>query len=153
MKITQMGKDYVVINEDNLESQEFLSIPRIHIIKLHFSNPTKEKIERVIYLYPKTNRFVIEDNIRFYNDQLKYRMKKFYVENPRDAHLISFFRKNNKILVNFNNLNPYEKEFLLSYDILQDLLKNVEVIQLYKEDYNKINNLLKDWDGNVIISE
>ena len=42
---------------------------------------------------------------------------------------VSFFRKNNKVLLNIENLSIFEKQFVLSV-CLEDVLKNIEVIQL-----------------------
>ena len=151
MRLTQIGRDYVLINEGNLNNTDLIEIPRIHLIKLSFEVPNKEKIESVLRLYPKTNRFVIDNNIKVYNDVLKYSVKKFYVENRVGANVISFFRKNNKVLVNFNRLRDIEREFLLSEFVLPDMLRNVEVIQITRSDFDKNYNYFKVWDGNVII--
>ncbi len=152
MRLTKIGQDYVVVNEDNLKDPDLLDIPRIHLIKMSFIEPTKEKIEAVLQLFPRTNRFVIDREIKIYNDALKYTAKKFYVENRVGASIISFFRKNNKVLVNFNRLRALEREFLLSDFVLPDMLRNVEVIQLTKTDFDKVYRMVDGWDGNVVIS-
>jgi F0F1-type ATP synthase delta subunit len=113
--------------------------------------PTYDLINQVLYLFPKTNRFVIEDNIREYNSILRRTEKKYYVMNKRDIEIISFFRKNNKILLNFMNLSIEEKTFFLMEGIFEDVLKNTEVIALSKKIYDEKIEVLDKWKGNVII--
>jgi hypothetical protein len=95
MRTTDIGTDYVRIDEDSINS--FLGVERVHIIELLFFKPTERKIKKVLQLYPKTNRYVISDNIRTYNYILKSTSKKYYVMNIQGAQLITFFKKNNKI--------------------------------------------------------
>lgn len=151
MKLTEIGKEYVVLNEENIKDCNILEIPKIHLIKLAFDVPTKEKIEATLQLFPKTNRFIIDREIKTYNDVLKYSTKKFYVENRYGASVISFFRKNNKVLVNFNKLRMPERLFLLSANVLPDLLFNVEVVQMNRSDFEDVKNYLDVWSGNVIL--
>jgi hypothetical protein len=151
MKLTVIGSDYVTVNEDNMQSDELVGIPRIHLIKLLFSEPTQEKINETIKTFNKTNRFVICDNIKFYNDCLKVTAKKFYVENRVGDGIISFFRKNNKVLLNFSKLAGDEKSFVMSPKILTDILRNVEVVQMGKDEFPVVKNLLESWNGNVIL--
>jgi hypothetical protein len=153
MKLTQIGSDYIRINEDNMYDENLLSIPRVHLIKLDFFNPNEEKIRKVIESFSKTNRYVIEDNIRTYNFILRGTSKKYYVCNPIGADVISFFRKNNKVLVNFFNLTEFEKVFLLSERVFVDVLRNTEVIQIDKDIFDEKMELLENWRGNVIISD
>ena len=153
MKLTQIGSDYIKINEDNLYDEKLLSIPRVHLIKLDFFNPNEEKIRKVIRNFPKTNRYVIEDNIRIYNFILRGTSKKYYVSNIDGADVISFFRKNNKVLVNFFKLTEFEKVFLLSDKVFEDVLRNTEVIQIDKNIFDEKMEVLENWRGNVIVSE
>jgi hypothetical protein len=153
MKLTQIGSDYININEDNLYDEKLLSIPRVHLIKLAFFNPNEEKIRKVIKNFPKTNRYVIEDNIRIYNFILRGTSKKYYVSNSCDADVISFFRKNNKVLVNFFKLTEFEKVFLLSDKVFEDVLRNTEVIQIDKDIFDEKMEVLENWRGNVIVSD
>lgn len=153
MKITRIGSDYISVDEHNYSSKEFLDIPRVHLIKLNFFKPTKVKIQDVLDIYHKTNRFVIEDNIKTYNYILRATNKKYYIENPVGTRIISFFRKNNKVLVNFNNLSIFEKQFLLSESCFEDVLKNTEVINIDKETFEEKKGILQHWSGNVIISD
>jgi hypothetical protein len=153
MKITNIGTDFISIDEDNLNDEKLSMIPKIHLIKLNFIKPTKQKVENVIENFPSTNRFVIEDNIRIYNYILKETNKKYYIENNPNSEIISFFRKNNKVLINFNNLNTFSKQFLLSDNVFEDVLKNSEVIMVDKSIFNEKRNILRNWSGNVIISD
>lgn len=150
MKLTVIGSDYIVINEDNLRDENMLKIPRVHLIELAFQDPTKEKIESVLTLYSKTNRFVISDNIRIYNALLKQTAKKYYVKNTTGIGLISFFRKNNKVLLDATVLSEQEKSFVLD-TLLPDILRNIEVIKVSKSDFEKCKAKLEPWEGNVIV--
>lgn len=148
MKIAQPGSDYCVLYENNLE--HFSSVNKIHLIKLAFKNPTDELIDRVFELYPYTNRFFVSDNIRFYNGFLKNTNKKYYVENTKGTGLVSFFRKNNKCILNFENLLQAEKDFIFDY-AFEDVLYNLEVIMLTEKDLRKKEDILKHWSGNVLL--
>jgi len=152
-KITKIGSDYIMINEDNSMDEKLLSLPRVHLIKFDFHEPTKVKVDSVMSTYNKTNRFVISRDVKIYNDILKTTGKKFYVENRYGASLISFFRKNNKVLLNIDNLQDFETKFVLHPAVLPDVLKNVEVIQISNRDFEKCNHLFDGWSGNVILSE
>jgi len=151
MKLTKLGSDYIAITEDNLRDENLLSLSRVHLIKLNFFSPTEEKIKTTLNLYPKTNRYVIEDNIRIYNNVLKRTNKKYYVMNLSGVGFVSFFRKNNKVLLNIENLSVFEKQFVLSV-CLEDVLKNIEVIQLNYEDFVSAEEIFEKWNGNVIIN-
>lgn len=151
MRITAVGSDYISVNEENYDSNTYQSISRVHLVKFDFAMPTYDLINQVLYLFPKTNRFVIEDNIREYNSILRRTEKKYYVMNKRDIEIISFFRKNNKILLNFMNLSIEEKTFFLMEGIFEDVLKNTEVIALSKKIYDEKIEVLDKWKGNVII--
>lgn len=151
MRITRIGSDYITINDNNIDDESLLSIPRVHLIKLCFDNPTAEIVERVISNFHKTNRFVIEDNIRIYNSILKTSSKKYYVENIKGMGLISFFRRNNKVLLNITRLTPFEKQFILHVCLI-DILRNIEVIHIDIEDFKESETVFNSWNGNVIIS-
>ena len=153
MRITKVGTDYISLNEDNFSDSKFQNISRVHLIKLDFQRPTRVLIDRVLHLFPKTNRFIIEDNIREYNSILKMTSKKYYVMNKVGVDIITFFRKNNKILINFNNLSIEEEEFFLMDGIFEDVLKNSEVISVNKDIHDMKMEVLDKWKGNVILSE
>jgi hypothetical protein len=151
MRITRIGSDYISIDEDNINDEKLLEIPRVHIIYLCFFNPTKEKIEKAISLFPKTNRYVVSDNIRIYNYTFKYTSKKYYVMNGSGDGIITFFRKNNKVLMNLLNLSVFERQFVLEI-IFEDILKNIEVVMMDRETFDEKKSLLDTWNGNVIIT-
>jgi len=153
MKITKIGSDFISVDEENMDDKRLLDIPRVHLIKLNFFKPTKEKVDKILDNFYSTNRFVIEDNVKIYNYILRGTNKKYYIENPVGSKLISFFRKNNKVLVNFNNLSLFEKQFLLLNESFEDVLKNTEVIIIDKDIFNEKKNVLQNWSGNVIIND
>jgi len=153
MRITKIGTDYIRVDEENYNSNIFQSIQRVHLIKLDFAMPTYDLVKQVLKLFPKTNRFVIEDNIREYNSILRKTEKKYYVMNKKQSNIISFFRKNNKILLNIMNLSKEERDFFLMEGIFEDMLKNTEVIAISKKVYDEKMEVLDKWNGNVIIVE
>ena len=66
--------------------------------------------------------------------------------------MVLLLRKNNKILINFCNLRESEKTFFLDEVVLIDLLKNVEVVQMYKNLFlDKYGNIFDNWNGNLIL--
>jgi len=150
MKITTMGSDYVRINELNMTDQKIQSIPRIHLIKLEFKNPSLEKVEYVLKTFKLTNRFVIDSNVKFYNDILRNTNKKYYISNVEGDKLITFFKRNNKVLLDTTKLSILEKAFVFSVS-LEDILLNTEVMivghKFYKENPAPYNN----WSGNLIL--
>lgn len=152
MKITRIGSDYITIDEKGLKNESLLDIPRVHLIKLEFADPTEEKINAVFTLFQRTNRFVIDDNIKIYNEVFKKTMKKYYVMNRPGIDIISFFRKNNKVLMNFLNLDMYQRDFLWEHS-LEDVLKNVEVIMVDQKMLVERNEFLQLWRGNIIIND
>lgn len=153
MIITSVGTDYIEINEKNLYNKELLSIPRVHLIKLSFEDPTERKVKKTMELFYKTNRFVIEKDIKIYNFILRGTNKKYYVSNVKETNMITFFRKNNKILVNFNYFNMDDKKYFLIDNVFEDLLRNVEVININNEILEEKESILENWHGNAIISK
>lgn len=137
MRITTIGSDYIKINEKNYGLECFQKIKRVHLIKLDFKKPDFNLIDKVLYLFPRTNRFVIDDNIKEYNSIMRKTQKKYYVMNKKGVDIISFFRKNNKILLNFLNLSKEERDFFLMEGIFEDVLRNTEVIALNKKMYDE----------------
>lgn len=150
MRLTRLGSDYICVSEDNITA--YNNLPRVHLIKMKFFNPTEQKIKKVLDTYPKTRRYVIEDNIRIYNQALKRTNKKFYVENLEGVGFISFFRKNNKVLLNICKLSTFERQFALNI-CLEDILRNIEVIQLVEEDFEEYKEVFEKWSGNVILND
>jgi hypothetical protein len=150
MKITKMGTDYVRINEVTMGNELITSIPRIHIIKLDFKEPTKEKVDYVLSTFKSTNRFVIDDNIRFYNNMLRDTNKKYYIANTVEDRLITFFKRNNKVLLDTTILNPLEKAFVFSV-ALEDVLFNTEVMIVNSKNYKENPEPFNNWSGNLIL--
>jgi len=150
MKFTLPGKDVIRIDEDNMDASQTES--KVHLIKLKFTNPTEKKIKEVIETFDQTNRYIIEDNIRIYNYVFKYTNKKYYVENNVDDKLITFYKKNNKVLLNFLKLDT-DTLFFISENLLQDVLNNTEVIIINWNIYNKNKDIINSWKGNVIMDD
>lgn len=147
MKIAKTGIDFLVIDEKNLSMDK--PEEKVHLIKLNFDEPTREKIAKVLQKFNDTNRFIICDNIKFYNDILKTVNKKYYIENNGSQKLITFFKKNNKVLLNMNILEESELTYVKSE--LNDVLLNVEVLKMNKELFEELKDTLQNWPGNVII--
>ncbi len=150
MRVTKIGTDYICINELSMADKNLISIPRIHIIKLDFDDPTDEKVEYVLKTFGLTNRFVIDNNIRFYNNILRKTNKKYYVANTEDDRLITFFKRNNKVLLDTTILNPLERAFVFSI-ALQDVLLNTEVMIIRSKDYKENAEIFNKWSGNLIL--
>ncbi len=151
MQITKIGTDFIEIDEETIKDEKLLKIPRVHLIKLSFDKPTESKVKSVLESFPKTNRFVIEDNIKIYNTILKFTSKKYYVENPVGSSVITFFKKNNKVLCNFNNFSKTEQTFFYRRSAFEDVLRNTEVIVIHQDAYEEHKKTLDNWSGNVII--
>lgn len=150
MKITEIGKDIIKIDESNFQTKEK---EKVHLLKLAFEEPTTEKVNAVLENYPNTNRFVISNFIKFYNEILKFTNKKYYIENTYQS-LISFFKKNNKVLLNTDNLQSHEYAFVSNTDVFFDILKNTEIILIDSILFSKYKDgiIRMNWKGNVIIS-
>lgn len=151
MRITRIGTDIISVNEENYDSDIYQKIERVHLIKFDFTIPTYELVKQVLYLFPRTNRFVVEDNIRDYNYILRKTEKKYYVMNKIGSDIISFLRKNNKILLNFINLSKEEQDFFLMEGVFDDVLNNTEVIAIDKRIYDEKAEILDKWRGNCLI--
>jgi hypothetical protein len=150
MKITMPDIDVIIVDESNIqESQATKS--KVHLIKLNFAEPTTSKINAVLDLWPATNRFIIQHNIKIYNDVLKNTSKKYYVMNREDQNgIFSFFRKNNKVLLCVQNLLPAERQFVLTH-ALSDVLRNLEVIMIDDINLKAHADKFQNWSGNVIL--
>ena len=94
-------------------------------------------MDQLLYILPRTNRFIIDNNIKFYNDYFKKTKKKYYVENSYndEVKFISFLRKNNKILLNFTKIASFDLRQVLFYLVREDLLNNIEILKLSKTDF------------------
>lgn len=148
MIIARYERDWITLNEDNYFKID--KSHKYHLIKLDFKLPDKKKLEIVLNKFWDTKRFIIDNNIKFYNFHLKNN-KKFYVMNKKDSNLITFLKKNNKCLINFNNLEKYEINYIMKNP--KDVLDNVEAVLINYdnlEEYKKKLNL-NSWSGNVLI--
>ena len=150
MKITKMGSDYICVNELNMADARLQEIPRIHLIKLDFKTPTFDKVDFVLKTFKATNRFVIDNNIKFYNEILRNTNKKYYISNTEEDKIITFFKKNNKVLLDTTRLNPLEKAFVFSV-ALEDVLANTEVIIVGQKYYRDNPGPYNNWTGNLIL--
>lgn len=152
MKTTTLGRGYLEIDEDFLKLITEPIDEKIHLIKLNFKEPSQKLILKTFSMFPKTQRYIISDNIKIYNDVFKNTMKKYYVENGHlENNIISFFKRNNKVCLNFTKiLNKKVKQFLLD-EMLEDILKNLEVIKISESMLKQYYTRLEYWPGNIII--
>lgn len=154
MKITIPGKDIVVIDNENLYKDSPYT-EKIHLVRLRFENPDNDKMEWVLNMFPFTNRFVVDTiNIKYYNYFLKRTNLKYYVINTENEWegVVSFFKKNNKVLLDFTKLDNNDKAFALGH-ALRDILNNTEVVLLDKKDYTGNIDTFNEWRGNCIIKD
>ena len=153
IKITKPGSDIIRITDvdygKNITVEE-----KIHLIRLAFDEPTIEKMNWVLETFQKTHRFIIDaEHIRFYNGFFKRTSKKYYVINDETTDgLISFFKKNNKVLLDITVLPEFEKQFVLNV-AFKDVLRNTEVIIIEKDDYTSHLDELNMYNGNCIIKD
>lgn len=151
-RMTTIGKDYIVLNENNIETEKAKHQEKVHLIELQFTEPDEMLLRRVLNLFPETRRFVISDFIRFYNNQFKrYRDKKYYVKNLKGDNLFIFLKRNNKVLLDFTALEDIEKQLI--FKDLRMILDYVEVVKISRVDYELHFKVFKTWKGNVIIDE
>jgi hypothetical protein len=154
-KVAIPGKDVLVINDDNFEELTEAS-KKVHLIKFAFENESQDTIEKVhtcLQNFPSTNRFIVDNHIRMYNGILKdIPGKKYYVQNyDGNKKLVSFFRKNNKVVFSFPSLTEDFVDFFMDRVVFKDLLFNVEVIIMDKFQYDELKWLMQNWCGNVIL--
>jgi hypothetical protein len=108
----------------------------------------------VVNTFKKTNRYIIDnEHIRFYNYFFKRTNLKYYVINTNEyfTGLISFFKRNNKVLLDITKLNKKDEIFV--FNNLFDVLSNTEVIIINKKDYQNNINTFKVWNGNIILHD
>jgi len=155
MIISKYKEDYIEVDEHWLRINEDVIQKKIHLVKLDFKYPTEEKLDQLLYILPKTNRFIIENNVRFYNDYFKKTKKKFYVENSfkDQKRFISFLRKNNKILLDFTKIDSLSLKHILLELNWEDLLNNIEILKISFVDFELYRSRFSQWDGNIIIME
>lgn len=155
MIVSNYKEDYIEVNEAWLIDNYYVIERKIHLVKLCFKFPCTEKLDQVLDLLPKTNRFIISDNIKIYNDYFKQTKKKYYVQNTftDEKRFISFLRKNNKILLDLTQITNVMLKYFIFEVVWEDVLKNVEILKITKEDYDAHYDALKEWNGNVILVE
>lgn len=153
IKITKPGQDIIVITDDDFNKQKTTE-EKIHLIRLNFEDPTIDKMNWVIDAFYKTHRYVIDStDIRFYNGFFKRTNKKYYVINDQSTNgLISFFKKNNKVLLDITALSEFDKMYVLNVAFM-DVLRNTEVIIISKNDYTDHLEELNMYNGNCIIQD
>lgn len=155
-KVAIPGRDVIRI-DDNYQKM-LKKDNKVHLVKFAFKeegNETVEKIKEVLNVYPETNRFIVDNHIRMYNSVLKdIPGKKYYVQNHSgNRRMISFFRKNNKVVFSFPDLDEEFMDFFMDKRIFKDVLSNVEVVIMDEFQYSELKWLMKEWDGNVILHD
>ena len=153
IKITKPGEDILVISDQDYDKN--LQIEhKVHLIRLQFETPTIDKMNWVIETFYKTHRYVIDsEHIRFYNGYFKRTNKKYYVINDNKTDgLISFFKKNNKVLLDITALSEVDQLYVLNVGFT-DVLRNTEVIIISKADYDEHTEELNMYNGNCIIAD
>ena len=151
-RMTSPGQGYLEINNLNISDIQKTK-DKIHLIKIALSNPNRQVLERILECYPNTNRYIIDNFIKFYNNFFRNMNKKYYVENTQNEPLITFFKRNNKVCFNYKNVDEDDKNFVRTN--FKDILCNCEVIVLseYSHEYFSEQELFpEDWKGNIIIN-
>lgn len=153
IKITKPGQDIIVITDQDY-NKKVKTEDKVHLIRLKFDTPTIDKMDWVIESFHKTHRFVIDsEHIRFYNGFFKRTNKKYYVINDSNTEgLISFFKKNNKVLLDITALSEFDRLYVLNV-AFTDILRNTEVIIISKSDYTERLEELNMYNGNCIIAD
>jgi hypothetical protein len=152
MKIAHQGRDVIRIDDGDYNTISKHDFGRVHLIKIDFCDPTNEKMNWLLDMFPKTNRFIVDDNIRFYNSFLRNTNKKYYISNRVGDRLITFYKKNNKVLLDTTKLTELERQFVFLVD-LEDVLLNTEVMIVTGEKYEENVNIFNGWFGNLIIDD
>ena len=151
---TTPGNQIIRITEHNYLTDTPNIQSKIHIIRLDFDNPDNTKMEWVISKFPQTRRFVVDNiHIKYYNYFLKRTNLKYYVINTNNRWngIVSFYKRNNKVLLDTTQLTDNEKSFV--FYSMKDVLFNTEVIIISKNDYNKNKQSIDNWKGNCIIED
>ena len=154
MKTTELGKDIIIIDE-SFDLNEHVE-HKVHLICLKFKTPSFEIMDGITNTFHKTNRYIIDSsNIRLYNAYFKKTSLKYYVINTDGNYtgIVSFFKRNNKVILDFNQLNDIDKEYLFIDEVLCDILSNTEVVVISKDDYTKRLDIFDRWNGNCIITD
>ena len=152
--ITVPGRDIIVVNEDSLYEDTSYTY-KVHLVRLSFEDPTDDKMEWVMRTFKKTNRYVVDTrHIRYYNYYLKRTNLKYYIINIENTWrgLISFFKRNNKVLLDITKLSMFEKQFVLNV-ALEDVISNTEVLLMDKSDYTEHLDIFNQWKGDIILRD
>lgn len=72
--------------------------------------------------------------------------------NVEGNSIVSFFKRNNKVVLNTFRLSEYERDFLEQDEFLIDLLSNLEVMITNRLYYQRKQNIFQVWPGNLILS-
>jgi len=152
--ITVPGRDIIVVDEQSFEDNVSYDY-KVHLVRLKFDNPNDEKMLWVTSAFKKTNRYVIDtQHIRYYNYYLKRTNLKYYIINTLQdwSGIVSFFKKNNKVLFDITKLSDFERLFVMNV-ALSDILGNTEVVLISKEDYTLKLDVFNQWKGDIIIHD
>jgi len=152
--ITVPGRDIIVVDEDSYGQESSFNY-KVHLVRLAFKDPDDSKMEWVLNTFKKTNRYVVDiHHIRYYNYYLKRTNLKYYIINTRDTWkgIISFFKRNNKVLLDTTQLSLFEKQFVFNV-ALQDVLSNAEVLLMDKQDYTDNLEVFNQWKGDIVIKD
>jgi len=150
---TVPGKDIIKVTDTDFINDTPDISNKVHIIRLSFDTPNDDKMEWVINKFYQTNRFIVDNSdIKYYNYYLKRTNLKYYVINTVniESKLISFYKRNNKVLLDITVLSQSERLFVL-HSALVDVLQNTEVIIISESDYLTVKNVIDKWRGNFFI--
>ena len=155
MIVSKYKEDYIEVDESWLRNNENVIQRKVHLVKICFNTPTEDKLDQLLYILPRTNRFIIDNHIRIYNDFFKKTKKKFYVENTvkDENRFVSFLRKNNKVLLDFTKIKSPNLMYVLYELVWEDLLSNIEIIKMDKTCFELYKDHLTFWDGNIILMD
>lgn len=152
--ITVPGKDIIVVNERTMAEDKTYDY-KVHLVRLSFESPNDDKMQWVVQTFRKTNRYVVDiGHIRYYNYYLKRTNFKYYIINTPSTWrgLVTFFKRNNKVLLDLTKLSLFERQFVLQVS-LKDVLSNVEVLLMDREDYNEHIETFTQWKGDIILKD
>ena len=148
MKIAHKNVDYLEIDEANLDNA--WQDRKYHLIKICFNQPNTKLCNDLLKKFKFTNRYIVSDNINFYNSFFKNTNKKYYVENTLNEQcILRFIKRNNKILLNFKALNNIDRKYIL--ESLSLVLPIVEVIKISENTFKEYQNVFENWCGDIIL--
>jgi hypothetical protein len=157
-KVAVPGKDVLVVDDNNYHSMLNYD-KRFHILKINFSNDIVERTKNIVHIL-NVNRFIIDnirEDVKLYNSIFRNMIgKKYYVKNQElGGNLISFFRKNNKVVFSFPDIedNQVWFDFFNEPKVFKDVLTNCEVVIMREAQFNEKKPFMRYWRGNVIIHD